>query len=104
MVDVVTMQIAVRIPDEHLARIDAAVAEGRYERRAAAVRAGVDRLLREERNREIAERYERGYARHRQEEWIGQAGLTAGGKAVGIRAQAPAAEGEQGRGLGRRLA
>ncbi len=75
-------QIAVRIPDEHLARIDAAVRAGRYESRAAAVRAGVDQLVREERDREIAERYERGYGRHPQEEWVGQAGLAAGAKTV----------------------
>jgi Arc/MetJ-type ribon-helix-helix transcriptional regulator len=75
-------QIAVRIPDEHLDRIDAAVAAGRYESRAAAVRAGIEQLVREERDREIAERYRRGYAEHPQEEWVGRAGLAAGAEAV----------------------
>jgi len=62
--------------------IDAAVRAGRYESRAAAVRAGVDQLLREERDREIAERYARGYGEYPQEEWVGQAGLAAGAESV----------------------
>jgi len=75
-------QVAVRIPDDHLALIDAAVRAGRYASRAAAVRAGVDQLLREERDHEIAERYARGYGKHPQEEWVGQAGLAAGAESV----------------------
>jgi len=32
-------------------------------------------LLREERDREIAEAYRRGYEKHPQEDWIGENGL-----------------------------
>jgi hypothetical protein len=41
------------------------------------MRAGLARILREERDREIAEAYRRGYGEHPQEEWIGEAGLAA---------------------------
>jgi Arc/MetJ-type ribon-helix-helix transcriptional regulator len=40
-----TEQIAVRIPDEQLAAVDALVARGVYPTRAAALRAAVDVLL-----------------------------------------------------------
>src|SRR5438067_9091051 len=50
-----TKQIAVRIPDEALAAIDAAVADGRFPNRTAAVLAGIESLLREERRRAIEE-------------------------------------------------
>ncbi len=70
-----SQQIAVRLPDQALAGIDAAVAAGRYPTRAAAVRAGVERVLADEREREIAEEYRRGYGEHPQEDWVGEAGL-----------------------------
>ncbi len=38
-------QIAVRIPVELLAALDAVVAEGAYESRAAAVRAGIEAVM-----------------------------------------------------------
>jgi Arc/MetJ-type ribon-helix-helix transcriptional regulator len=47
-------QNAVRIPDSALAALDHAVRAGRFENRAAAVREGLDRLLREEYERDIA--------------------------------------------------
>jgi len=68
-------QIAVRLDDDQLAALDAEVASGKFESRAEAVRAAIDRMLREEREREIAEAYRRGYGRQPQEEWVGQAGL-----------------------------
>lgn len=68
-------QIAVRLPDADLRRLDEAVAQGRYPTRAAAVRAGVERLLREERESEIEEQYRRAYAVAPQEESDGRANL-----------------------------
>jgi Arc/MetJ-type ribon-helix-helix transcriptional regulator len=72
-----TKQLAVRIPDDTLAAIDAAVAGGRFPNRTAAVLAGVESLLREERDRAIDEAYRRGYGAQPQEDWVGQAGLSA---------------------------
>ena len=71
------VQIAIRLADADLDRLDAAVAQGRYPTRAAAVRAGVQRLLRDERESEIAEQYRRAYAAQPQEESAGLAGLAA---------------------------
>jgi Arc/MetJ-type ribon-helix-helix transcriptional regulator len=82
MLNDMAVQIAVRLSNEQLEAIDAAVGVGRYPSRAAAVRAGVDRLLKEERDREIADAYRRGYGRYPQEEWIGGAGLAAMAKVV----------------------
>ncbi len=72
-----SQQIAVRLPEQDLARVDAAVAQGAFASRAAAVRAGLDLLLKQQRDREIAEQYRRAYGAHPQEEWIGRAGLAA---------------------------
>jgi Arc/MetJ-type ribon-helix-helix transcriptional regulator len=47
-------QIAVRIPDSALDALDHAVRARRFESRAAAVREGLDRLLCEEYERDIA--------------------------------------------------
>jgi Arc/MetJ-type ribon-helix-helix transcriptional regulator len=82
MVNDMAIQIAVRLSDEQLAAVDAAVRAGRYPSRAAAVRAGVDRLLKEEREQEIADAYRRGYGKYPQEEWIGKAGLAAMAKVI----------------------
>jgi Arc/MetJ-type ribon-helix-helix transcriptional regulator len=71
-------QIAVRLSDEQLAGIDAAVARGHFPSRAAAVRAGVERVLREQRDLEIAEAYRRGYGGQPQDEDVGKLGLTLG--------------------------
>lgn len=72
-----SQQIAVRIADGELRQLDAAVDRGSYPTRAAAVRAALELLLREEREREIAERYRRGYAERPQEGWVGDAGREA---------------------------
>ena len=63
-----TVQIPVRIPEEDAERLDAIVASGRYASRSDALRQGLDRILCEERDREILESYRRGYAEHPQEE------------------------------------
>lgn len=75
-------QIAIRLADTDLARLDAAVADGRYPTRAAAVRAGVERLLRHERDHEIAEQYRRAYGAQPQDESIGRVGVALMAKAV----------------------
>jgi Arc/MetJ-type ribon-helix-helix transcriptional regulator len=72
-----TVQIPVRIPDEDARRLDEAVARGRFASRSDALREGLARVLREERDREIAEQYRRGYGKYPQEEWIGEVGLWA---------------------------
>ena len=72
-----TIQVPVRLTEEDVAALDKAVAEGRYASRSDALRAGLARVLREEREREIDEAYRRGYGTHPQEDWIGQAGLAA---------------------------
>jgi Arc/MetJ-type ribon-helix-helix transcriptional regulator len=71
-------QIAVRLADDDLRRLDAAIARGAFANRAAAVRAGLDRLLRDEREAEIAEAYRRGYAADPEEDAVGEAGLRLG--------------------------
>jgi Arc/MetJ-type ribon-helix-helix transcriptional regulator len=50
---VATEQIAVRLPEELLNELDALVATGVYESRAAAVRAGVEAITALERRREV---------------------------------------------------
>jgi len=48
-----TEQIAVRLPEELLHELDALVASGVYESRAAAVRAGVEAITALERRQEV---------------------------------------------------
>lgn len=52
-------QIAVRLSAEEWAAVDAVVASGRCPSRAAAIREGLALLLKQERDREIAEAYQR---------------------------------------------
>jgi Arc/MetJ-type ribon-helix-helix transcriptional regulator len=70
-----TTQVPVRLTDSDLALLDAAVARGRFANRSEALRAGLERILREEREREIDEAYAAGYRKHPQEEWVGDLGL-----------------------------
>ena len=72
-----TIQVPVRLTESDLAALDAAVARGTFANRSEALRAGLERILREEREREIEEAYARGYGEHPQEAWIGSAGLAA---------------------------
>jgi len=78
-------QIAIRLPDEDLAAVDAAVAAGRYPTRAAAVRAGVHALMQAERDREIAEAYRRAYAAKPPEPWFAEASAHAAGERLAKR-------------------
>jgi Arc/MetJ-type ribon-helix-helix transcriptional regulator len=70
-----TTQVPVRLTSEDLAALDRAIAAGRFANRSEALRAGLARVLREERERDIDEAYRRGYGEHPQEEWAGKAGL-----------------------------
>jgi Arc/MetJ-type ribon-helix-helix transcriptional regulator len=65
----------VRLTEDEVAALDAAVASGRFPNRSAALRAGLERLMRDERERAIDEAYVRGYAKNPQEEWVGEVGL-----------------------------
>ena len=85
MVDGMAQQIAIRLDDDDLAAVDAAVAAGRYPSRAAAVRAGVRALVRKEREREIAEAYRRAYATAPQEPWFADASAHAAGELLAER-------------------
>lgn len=73
-----SQQIAIRLGDDELTDIDATVAQGRYPSRAAAVRAGIDLLLRAERDRRIAEEYRRAHGQSPDEAAVGEAGLRLG--------------------------
>lgn len=70
-----TIQVPVRLTEEDVSRLDAAVASGRYRSRSDVLRRGLEFVLREEREREIEDAYRRGYGKYPQEEWIGEAGL-----------------------------
>jgi Arc/MetJ-type ribon-helix-helix transcriptional regulator len=72
-----TVQVPVRLTEQDVALLDAMIADGRFANRSEALRAGLTRLLREDREREIEEAYAKGYGQHPQEEWIGRAGLAA---------------------------
>lgn len=57
-------QIAVKLPEATLAVVDRLVAEGRFDSRSQAVRAGLDRILREARSAELDRAFAAGFARH----------------------------------------
>jgi len=78
MLSGMSVQIAVRLADEELQRLDAAVARGAFASRAAAVRAGLVRVLREERELQIEEAYRRAYATPPEEDDVGEVGLALG--------------------------
>lgn len=75
-------QVAVRIPEAVLEGLDELVAAGRYNSRAAALRAGMDLVLRLERERAIQEEYRAAYADSPEEGWVGAAGLVLGAQLV----------------------
>jgi Arc/MetJ-type ribon-helix-helix transcriptional regulator len=70
-----TTQVPVRLTDSDLAALDAAIARGRFANRSEALREGLERVLYEERQREIDETYVAAYAKHPQPEWVGELGL-----------------------------
>lgn len=73
-----SVQIAVRLADEDLRRLDDAVARGTFASRAEAVRAGLSRVLREEREAHIEEAYRRAYSGEADEDDVGEVGLILG--------------------------
>ena len=70
-----TVQVPVRLTEADVAALDAVVASGRFANRSEALRAGLERVLGEEREREIDAAYRRGYGEAPQEEWVGEIGL-----------------------------
>ena len=70
-----TTQVPVRLTEADLAALDAAIARGRFANRSDALRSGLERILREEREHEIDQMYAAGYGKHPQEEWVGELGL-----------------------------
>ena len=63
-----SVQIAVRIPDALIGRLDDVVASGRFQTRADAVRAALEALLETERRAEVGRRIVEGYQRGPQED------------------------------------
>jgi Arc/MetJ-type ribon-helix-helix transcriptional regulator len=61
--DRMTVQIAVRIPDQLLAGVDRLVSAGGYESRTEVVKAALERLLAEARERELDATIVAGYQR-----------------------------------------
>jgi Arc/MetJ-type ribon-helix-helix transcriptional regulator len=81
-----TTQVTVRLTEADVAALDAAVARGWFANRSDALRSGLERILYEERQREIDRLYAAGYGKHPQEAWVdelGLAGFTAFGRAEG---------------------
>lgn len=68
--------VQTRLDDDELRALDAAIERGRFASRSDALRAGLAHVLREEREREIAAAYARGYGRQPQEPWVGELGLS----------------------------
>ena len=76
--------VQTRLSDAELRALDEAVEQGRFASRSDALRAGLALVLREEREREIAAAYARGYGAVPQEPWVGELGLTLLAKAVEV--------------------
>jgi Arc/MetJ-type ribon-helix-helix transcriptional regulator len=70
-----TIQVPVRLTEEDVAALDAVVASGRFGNRSEALRAGLEQVLREERESVIDAAYQHGYGATPQEEWVGELGL-----------------------------
>ena len=66
--DRMSPQIAVRLPASLLDEIDVLVADGRFETRAEAIRAGIESLVDRERRERIGEAIAEGYRRTPQSE------------------------------------
>jgi Arc/MetJ-type ribon-helix-helix transcriptional regulator len=72
--DRIAQQIAIRIPDDQLKALDAAIEAGVFESRADGVRRALERLLGELREQEIAREYREAYARQPDDPAVGEAG------------------------------
>ena len=80
MLSGVSVQIAVRLADDELRRLDAAIARGTFASRAEAVRAGLGRVLREEREGLIEEAYRRACVQAPDDAAVGEVGLALGAR------------------------
>lgn len=72
-----TVQIAVRLSDSEVQRLDRSVERGVFLNRTEAIRAAVRLLLDDARAVEIEQAYRRSYGRDPQEEWVSRSGLAA---------------------------
>jgi len=61
--------------ESDLAVLDDLIEQGRFANRSEALRAGLARLIHDERERAVDAAYRRGYAEHPQDDWLGQVGL-----------------------------
>jgi len=77
-----SLQIAIRIPDEQLQELDRAVDEGEFKSRAEGVREALRRLLSDWRERDIARQYREAYARRPDDSAIGETGAALLAEAV----------------------
>ena len=73
-----SQQIAIRIPDDLAAGLDALVSSGRFETKADAVRTALEALIDAERRAEVGRQIVEGYRRVPQED----ADVTAAGQAA----------------------
>jgi Arc/MetJ-type ribon-helix-helix transcriptional regulator len=69
-----TLQIAIRIPDDQLRELDDAIKRGQFKNRADGVRRALGDLLAELREGEIAREYREAYTQQPQDPEIGLAG------------------------------
>lgn len=69
-----SIQIAIRIPNDQLKELDDAVKAGEFRSRAEGVRRALTRMLAELREREIARQYREAYTRHPDDPAVGEAG------------------------------
>jgi Arc/MetJ-type ribon-helix-helix transcriptional regulator len=65
----------VRLTETDLRTLDHLVEAGLFRNRSEALRAGLARLVDEQREHEIEDAYRRGYGEHPQETWVGEIGL-----------------------------
>ncbi|HXH58776.1 ribbon-helix-helix domain-containing protein [Iamia sp.] len=59
-----TTQLAIKLPDELVVRLDHLVGEGRFASRSEAVRDGIRRVVRDAERARIDEAFVAGFARH----------------------------------------
>jgi Arc/MetJ-type ribon-helix-helix transcriptional regulator len=68
-----TTQLAVKLPDELLARLDQLVGEGRFASRSEAVRDGISRVVRDAERERIDVAFAAGFARHPDDDSLAEA-------------------------------
>lgn len=68
-----TTQVAVKLPDELLSRLDHLVSEGRFASRSEAVRDGINRIVRDAERERIDGAFAAGFARHPDDDVLAEA-------------------------------